>query len=142
MSPSITSADSTRSTMSISPGHTVGSMLHPVTRRRNVPDDRNTSAAISHFREWDSFMPTSRIFMNSSGYCCSSETSPRFFRTKAPLLQTLAQIETKAFHTVSFRPPERSVRPIDHDSYPLENSHLIVSSPGTPVRRKPQCRQM
>jgi hypothetical protein len=38
-----------RSTTSVSPGITAGNMLHPVTPSRNVPDERNTSLANSHF---------------------------------------------------------------------------------------------
>src|SRR5215469_6181724 len=141
MSPSGTALGSTRSMSSVSPGQTVGSMLHPVTRRRSVPDDRNTSAASSHFIASDSLIMMFPGFTSSVDYCCNSEISPRFFRTKGPLSQTPAHIGTTVFHKVSLRSPDRPVHPTE-DSYPLGIPTVIVSLPATPGRRRRQCRQM
>src|SRR5215831_12469284 len=140
MSPSGTSAESTRSTMRVSPGQTVGSMLHPVTCNRSVPDDRNTSAASSHFIACDSLTLMLQALMSSLDCCYNSETSPGSFHTKAPLSQTPSQIETKVSHKASFASRECSVRPIEYDCYPLEIPVVIVSLPGTPAPRRRHCR--
>src|SRR5579863_581048 len=38
----------------VSQGKIVGSMLHPVTPRRKIPDERSNSPASSHFTAWNS----------------------------------------------------------------------------------------
>ena len=51
MSPSESNAGSTRAIMRISPGQSVGTILHPVTCNLRFPDERSTSPASSHLRE-------------------------------------------------------------------------------------------
>lgn len=54
MSPGETASLWMCSITSVSPGITVGNMLHPVTCKRRVPDERNTSPASSHLRAFTS----------------------------------------------------------------------------------------
>jgi len=61
ISPLPTLSLSARSIKRVSPGKIAGNMLHPVTRRRNRPDERKTSSASSHFKACNSAAERPRI---------------------------------------------------------------------------------
>ncbi len=61
ISPWLTLSLFARSITRVSPGKIVGNMLHPVTRRRNRPDERKTSPASSHFKACNSAEERPRI---------------------------------------------------------------------------------
>lgn len=61
ISPLPTLSPSARSITRVSPGKIAGNILHPVTHRRNRPDERKTSPASSHFRACNSAEERSRI---------------------------------------------------------------------------------
>jgi hypothetical protein len=63
----------TCSITSISPGPEEGGMLHPVTRKRSVPDERKTSPASSHFRAFTSPKIDADEIMIPWALSCKSE---------------------------------------------------------------------
>jgi len=101
ISPSETSSPQTRPIMRVSPGHMVGSMLQPVTRKLRYPDERKTSLASSHLTAVSAASLVANVMTLSGGPNCTS-IGCRTSYTKEPLSRTPARNETTAFRTVSW----------------------------------------